>query len=253
MCDNSSVILKRFRELMDNSGKSRQEIAKEFGCDASTITKHYNGDRGLTTDQLIKYAKLFNVSADYMLGLASDATTDKDKAYICDYTGLSSTAVDYLHKIKPYSKAALSCSAVAEVLNFLLSDKSIAFEDFCNLFLEHSTKTMELYLIGSLSTDDSDIRIDKKERLYHYRQEVKRGEIEYIIKALDLIREYTEKNTPDSHKAKTISPSVAYIASAIPKSEFVDLSDDEFDRMKQELEIYDLFSDRKDVNPDGNH
>ena len=71
MCDKNSIDIKRFQELMDNSGKTRPTIAKDLGCDTSTITKHYNGDRGVTTDYLIKYAKYFNVSADYLLGLSN--------------------------------------------------------------------------------------------------------------------------------------------------------------------------------------
>ena len=109
MCDELGVSLKRFRELMDNSGKNRQEIAKIFGCDTSTITKHYNGDRGITTEQLIKYAKLFHVSADYLLGLSNAPTTDKNLQMICDYTGLSLAAVEVLHnKAYPLTLDALS-------------------------------------------------------------------------------------------------------------------------------------------------
>ena len=29
---------------------ARQDIADEIGCDVSTITKHYNGTRNITTD-----------------------------------------------------------------------------------------------------------------------------------------------------------------------------------------------------------
>ena len=68
MCDKMGANIKRFQKLIDNSGKTRPTIAKELGCDTSTITKHYNGDRGITTDYLIKYAKYFNVSADYLNG-----------------------------------------------------------------------------------------------------------------------------------------------------------------------------------------
>lgn len=61
---------RRLRDLIDNSGKLRQQIAKDLKCDASTITKHYNGDRGINADFIVKYAKYFNVSADYLLGLS---------------------------------------------------------------------------------------------------------------------------------------------------------------------------------------
>ena len=97
MCDKSGVNLQRFKKLIDDSGKSRQELAEIFGCDTSTITKHYNGDRGITTDYLIKYAEYFGVSADYLLGLSDVPTTNAEIQAICKYTGLSYAAVERLH------------------------------------------------------------------------------------------------------------------------------------------------------------
>lgn len=95
MCDKNITTV-RLRQLIENSGKTRKEIAEQLKCDTSTITKHYNGDRDITTDFLIKYANLFDVSADYLLGLSDTATTDKDIQFICKYTGLSERAIEVL-------------------------------------------------------------------------------------------------------------------------------------------------------------
>lgn len=95
MCDKNITTV-RLKQLIENSGKTRKEIAEQLKCDTSTITKHYNGDRDITTDFLIKYANLFDVSADYLLGLSDTATTDKDIQFICKYTGLSERAIEVL-------------------------------------------------------------------------------------------------------------------------------------------------------------
>lgn len=95
MCDKNITTV-RLKRLIENSGKTRKEIAEQLKCDTSTITKHYNGDRDITTDFLIKYANLFDVSADYLLGLSDTATTDKDIQFICKYTGLSERAIEVL-------------------------------------------------------------------------------------------------------------------------------------------------------------
>lgn len=95
MCDGN-ITLKRFKALVDKE-KSRDVIAKAIKCNTSTITKHYNGDRTISTEYIIKYSKYFNVSADYLLGLSDVDTTDKDIQYICDYTGLSIEAIEKLH------------------------------------------------------------------------------------------------------------------------------------------------------------
>lgn len=93
MGDKSGVVLSRLQYLIDCK-KSRQSIADKINCDVSTITKHYNGDRNITVDYVIKYAKYFNVSADYLLGLSDVPTTDRDLRFVCEYTGLSETAVN---------------------------------------------------------------------------------------------------------------------------------------------------------------
>ena len=95
----NSVVLERLKALIDNSGKSRQVIARDLGFDTSTVTKQYNGDIKLSVDSVVKYAKYFRVSTDYLLGLSLDPTTDKDKAYICEYTGLSLAAIDKLQDV----------------------------------------------------------------------------------------------------------------------------------------------------------
>lgn len=98
MCDNLSITTKRLRELIDNYEKqgdeyTRTKIKEGIQCDLSTITKHYNGGREVNSDFIVRYAKFFNVSADYLLGLSDAPTSDKELQGVCDYTGLSPKAV----------------------------------------------------------------------------------------------------------------------------------------------------------------
>lgn len=76
--------LARFRELVDKE-KSRDSMSKKMAeqglsCNTSTITKHYNGDRCISTEYVIKYAKYFGVSTDYLLGLSNVPVIADDKA-----------------------------------------------------------------------------------------------------------------------------------------------------------------------------
>lgn len=129
MCDKNITTV-RLKQLIENSGKTRKEIAEQLKCDTSTITKHYNGDRDITTDFLIKYANLFDVSADYLLGLSDTATTDKDIQFICKYTGLSEKAIEVLHFYKDYEIICptinllleTEISSVLQELGYMCSD-----------------------------------------------------------------------------------------------------------------------------------
>lgn len=73
------VKLERFHRLVDekaDAGIPREAIAKEIGCDTSTVTKQYNDKQGIDIEYLYKYSKYFNVSADYLLGLSDVSSTD---------------------------------------------------------------------------------------------------------------------------------------------------------------------------------
>lgn len=99
MRDNLSITTKRLRELIDKQEKrgiSRTQIKEDIGCDLSTITKHYNGDREVNSSFIVKYAKYFHVSADYLLGLSDAPTSNTDLQGVCDFTGLSPKAVQII-------------------------------------------------------------------------------------------------------------------------------------------------------------
>lgn len=99
MSDKNSVNHERLKLLFDESIKnnvSLSSIAKELGCDASLVNRHYNGSKNVTLDFLVKYAKYFKVSADYLLGI--DDNENEDIVYkISAYTHLSAKAVKSLH------------------------------------------------------------------------------------------------------------------------------------------------------------
>lgn len=93
-----SITTKRLRKLIDNTGMTRQAIAEEMGCDVSTVIKHYNGDRSVNSEFIVRYAEYFRVSTDYLLGCENNPTENEIINLICDYTGLSEEAVKKLHK-----------------------------------------------------------------------------------------------------------------------------------------------------------
>lgn len=76
--------LTRFRKLVDKE-KSRDSMSKKMAeqglsCKISTINKHYNGDRTISTKCLIQYSKYFGVSVDYLLCLSDVPIIADDKA-----------------------------------------------------------------------------------------------------------------------------------------------------------------------------
>lgn len=51
----------RLKELRDRSRLTLQEVSMITGFGVSTISRHENGERGLTEDAISKYASLYKV------------------------------------------------------------------------------------------------------------------------------------------------------------------------------------------------
>ena len=121
MCDKKDVTVERLRRLIDETGLARQAIADEMGCDVSTVTKHYNGTRNLTIDFIVMYARYFNVSSDYLLGLSEVRTVSPDTAMICRVTGLDDKAVRTLSEINEPTSFE-SPKEIIKTLNYLIGE-----------------------------------------------------------------------------------------------------------------------------------
>ena len=121
MCDKKDITVERLRRLIDETGLARQAIADEMGCDVSTVTKHYNGTRNLTIDFIAMYARYFNVSSDYLLGLSEVRTVSPDTAMICRVTGLDDKAVRTLGEINEPTNFE-SPKEIIKTLNYLIGE-----------------------------------------------------------------------------------------------------------------------------------
>lgn len=199
MCDDN-ITLMRFQALVDKE-KSRDVIAKAIKCNTSTITKHYNGDRTISTEYIIKYSKYFNVSADYLLGLSDVATMDKDIKFVCDYTGLSEEAINTLHQSTGRINNKCGLSADEEIIKAIQQFSNISKEELqrdevnydfekVNKILSDEIKSIErfyeeekihLALISCfLSNDDILHEFTKSIKIYmNTKEKIKKFETEY--------------------------------------------------------------------------
>ena len=121
MCDKMNITVERLRTLIDETELPRQAIADEMGCDVSTVTKHYNGTRNLTIDFIAMYARYFNVSSDYLLGLSEVRTVSPDTAMICRVTGLDDKAVRTLGEINEPTSFE-SPKKIIKTLSYLIGE-----------------------------------------------------------------------------------------------------------------------------------
>lgn len=103
----------RLRDLRTNHKTSFETLASAIGV-SKQVLKNYelacryrdcpqnlqpskiDAIAGMSISNLYKLAKYFDVSADYLLGISSNPTTDKDKDAVCEYTGLSQDSIDVI-------------------------------------------------------------------------------------------------------------------------------------------------------------
>ena len=56
---------------------TQTEIAKLLGMSQTGYSKYETGENDIPTDILIKLAKIYNTSVDYILGISDEATISK--------------------------------------------------------------------------------------------------------------------------------------------------------------------------------
>ena len=61
----------RLAELRDNADLKQTELAEKVSLKSSAISKYEKGLTQPCMDTLIRFAEIFNVSVDYLLGLSS--------------------------------------------------------------------------------------------------------------------------------------------------------------------------------------
>lgn len=97
----NGIFATRLRGLMsegiDGKKTTQQDLAVATGYTRQAISQYMDGSVIPNAEKLAVISKFFNVSADYLLGLSPNPTTDPEVKAICNYTGLSGEAVEALH------------------------------------------------------------------------------------------------------------------------------------------------------------
>lgn len=126
----------RLRKLMEDQSITQKKLADAIEMRPQTVSLYTTGQSAPDVNTLRKMAEFFHVSADYLIGLTDVKKPDTTIQAVCEYTGLSESAIKMLHTIQQgveYSKAhPLPNSGYNNwlpILSYLIEDWR-----FCNLF-----------------------------------------------------------------------------------------------------------------------
>lgn len=95
-----TTIAARLQKILESFGKRQKDLAAYLGVPDNTISYFVSGKRTPNIEQIVKIAKYFHVSADYLLGLSYAETNDINVQFVCAYTGLDEEAVEHLNDYK---------------------------------------------------------------------------------------------------------------------------------------------------------
>lgn len=69
----------RLKDLRREKKLTQQDIADVLGIEKSNISRFESGKQSLSSENIIKTAKYFDVSVDYILGISDYKTINKKK------------------------------------------------------------------------------------------------------------------------------------------------------------------------------
>ena len=155
-----SLFSTRLRELIDNKGVSKQTISAEIGVSRQAISQYCDGSTVPNADKLLKIADYFGVSLDYLVGRTDTPTTDRALRAVCDYTGLSEKAIQWLHTCSlddmDFHKNELN------FVSLFITEYSTRLSDYALKYIHHlqSTVIEKEYLVDNkdnISKEDFEV------------------------------------------------------------------------------------------------
>ena len=70
------TFVERFNKVIQETNLSGAEISKLLGIHPPTLSKYIHGTSGMSLETLYRFCKVFNVSADWLLGLSDKIDLD---------------------------------------------------------------------------------------------------------------------------------------------------------------------------------
>lgn len=104
---SSETIGKRIAELRKRAGEKQEELAQILGCNRGSLANYETGKRTPDIETIIKIAKHYNTTTDYLFGLTKTSMTDVQIKPICDYFEVDENTIfgirNLINKNKEYS------------------------------------------------------------------------------------------------------------------------------------------------------
>lgn len=143
------MIGQRITAALSLKGVMQKQLAEHMRVKDNVVSYWCSGSRTPSAMQIVEIAKHLGVSTDYLLGVSSVPTTDKDLQFVCDYTGLSEENIEFFKSTQyPISK---------EFVRFVMHTNYFDRADDTTVYVLHDQKISACYF-----TDRTPITTERK-------------------------------------------------------------------------------------------
>ena len=187
--NENEVFQARFVELYNRDPKSLQALEEEFGATRQTVSKWLNGTRLPNAASLVKIARYYNVSVDYLLGLTDTAHPDVNARVAVAYTGLSEEAVEWLHiGLDDFECDGVGVSEDEKRKNLCTASAMIASRAFTKIIHHLSLVAEEAYrekIYEILDVEHSECGSGEEDPEFHYANDTDRALVKATLTELN--------------------------------------------------------------------
>lgn len=118
-----SVVFQRIKELCDENNITINKLESETGMSQSSISR-WRGASSPTVNKLLRVARRFNVSMDYLVGRTNVRTMDCNKAFVCDYLNLSEKSIEALRNLREINNWDDVLTHILDAVTIMTKQKS---------------------------------------------------------------------------------------------------------------------------------
>lgn len=186
-----------------------------------TLIKYINGNTECPAKNIVKIARYYGVSTDYLLGLSNVKSTDTELKGVCQYTGLSEKTIKKLHERAEFDKKYPKYKNGLEHLDIFVENCGFYIFDYLDKYID------SVSLCGAIekkfpninfSSNDSGLVVDleegeirrktfsddEKEAIEDYHEETEEKQPLYIYKLQKMFIEFAEKYGEGKKKQTTM-------------------------------------------------
>lgn len=160
----------RIAALRVEKEETQQQLADSLGVKRETIKFWEGGNRQIKGGDIIKIARHFGISTDYLLGISDVKAPETSMQAVCDMTGLSEESIFSLQILKKFHDKELNAMLTDDCIGDILS--SMSELDYYSKFIRDLIEDLEVQIFYEKYEENEKLLREVFQKFRFYRFEV---------------------------------------------------------------------------------